>query len=319
MKLKNPPLKRNHSQITFSQHPAYIDVDHASASYSFVDAPNFDIERRSFLDTDSSPAFIVIVRLTQQLPTLRATKKKPCQVLDWHRIDHLICMGYREYLWVVYSPAGVKRCLNHTIKTWKRGGLLRLRLFSQELSERDLRLGSDLGYKEDFTGTDHLLTCPSPSFHIPEPQNQGIENPFRFSVSINNEEFSKVTKDNTVPEAWHELHTSLQRLETQAKGFGMHEESHHLSRTTGVLKRPDSTEAEMRLSSLMGQSDGNVFRTLFSSLAISQFNNHALRDIICSHMKKFFVRDSHMTKGTRRMVWTCVRRLPQRQLHWAMN
>ncbi|TGO09880.1 hypothetical protein BTUL_0151g00220 [Botrytis tulipae] len=168
-------LIRKQGRVIFSQHPAYSDIDHPDTFSSFIYAPNFDVERTSPLSLDRKPAFISLLQVTKQPPSLRVIKKYPEAVPDWHRIDHLLCLGYREYLWAMYSPADANVCMSYALKTWSRVQHHDPRLFSQEFFD-GMKLSINLGevkrsdqYRERKAGSLFLL-------HGSERQSKEIEN-----------------------------------------------------------------------------------------------------------------------------------------------
>ncbi|KAM0194450.1 hypothetical protein ACHAPC_000924 [Botrytis cinerea] len=138
------PTLRKHGRVTFSQHPAYFDIGHPETFSSFVDAPNFDVERTSPLPLDEKPAFVLLLQVAKQPPSLRVIKKDFEAVPDWHRIDHLLCLGYREYVWAIYSPADANVCMSYALKTWSRVHHAEPRLFSQECFG-NMKLSINLG------------------------------------------------------------------------------------------------------------------------------------------------------------------------------
>ncbi|KAF7901696.1 uncharacterized protein EAF01_006995 [Botrytis porri] len=107
---------KKHGRVSFSQHPAYFDTDHPDTFSSFVDVLNFDVERTSPLPLDRKPAFILLLQVTKQPPSLRYPEAVP----DWYRIDHLLFLGYREHLWAIYSPADANACMSYALKIWSR-------------------------------------------------------------------------------------------------------------------------------------------------------------------------------------------------------
>ncbi|KAF7897129.1 hypothetical protein EAF00_005357 [Botryotinia globosa] len=109
-----------HGRVIISQHPVYFDIDHPDTFSSFIDAPNFDVERTSPLSVNRKPAFILLLQVIKQPPSLRVIKKDLEAVPDWHRIDHLLRLDYREYLWAIYSPADANVCMSYALKTWSR-------------------------------------------------------------------------------------------------------------------------------------------------------------------------------------------------------
>ncbi|KAJ8065344.1 hypothetical protein OCU04_006032 [Sclerotinia nivalis] len=134
---------RKYGKTNFFQHPAFFDIDYHDTSNNFVDTPNFDVERTSWLPLNRKPRSILLLQVFQQPPSLRVIKKNPWEVLDWHRVDHLICMGYREYFWVIYSPAEASFCINYALKTWRRVYQHQPHLFSQEQFEQSPKLEAD--------------------------------------------------------------------------------------------------------------------------------------------------------------------------------
>ncbi|TGO34116.1 hypothetical protein BHYA_0212g00210 [Botrytis hyacinthi] len=154
--------------------PAYFDIDHPYTFSSFIDTPNFDVEHTSPLSLDRKPAFILLLQVVKQPPSLRVIKKYPEAVPDWHRIDHLLCLGYREYLWAIYSPADANVCMSYALKTWSRVQRHDPRLFSQEFFE-SMKLFSNLGEVKRFDQY-RGRRAGSSLLHGSERQSKEIEN-----------------------------------------------------------------------------------------------------------------------------------------------
>lgn len=155
---------RKYGKIQFFQHPAFFDIDYHDTSNSFVDTPNFDVERTSKLPLDRIPRFILLLQIFQQPPSLRVIKRNPWEVPDWHRIDHLICIGYREYFWVIYSPAEASFCINYALKTWRRVYQHEPELFSQERFGQIPKLEADaIGRKRSGRSFRRSITSSSSS------------------------------------------------------------------------------------------------------------------------------------------------------------
>ncbi|KAM0136732.1 hypothetical protein ACHAP3_004481 [Botrytis cinerea] len=165
---------KKHGRVTFSQHPAYFDIDHPETFSSFVDAPNFDVERTSPLPLDEKPAFVLLLQVAKQPPSLRVIKKDSEAVPDWHRIDHLLCLGYREYVWAIYSPADANVCMSYALKTWSRVHHAEPRLFSQECFG-NMKLSINLGEVKRFEQYRGRLAGPSSLFRGSEYQTKEIE------------------------------------------------------------------------------------------------------------------------------------------------
>ncbi|KAF5873477.1 uncharacterized protein Bfra_004938 [Botrytis fragariae] len=154
---------KKHGRVTFTLHPAYFGIDHPDSFSSFVDAPNFDVERTSPLTLDRKPAFILLLQVAKQPPSLRVIKKYSEAVPDWHRIDHLLCLGYREYIWAIYSPADANVCMSHALQTWSQVHHHEPLLFSQECFE-SMKFSINLGevkrsdkYRGSLAGPSSLL------------------------------------------------------------------------------------------------------------------------------------------------------------------
>ncbi|KAK6601362.1 hypothetical protein H4I96_06703 [Botrytis cinerea] len=199
---------KKHGRVTFSQHAAYFDIDHPETFSSFVDAPNFDVERTSPLPLDEKPAFVLLLQVAKQPPSLRVIKKDSEAVPDWHRIDHLLCLGYREYVWAIYSPADANVCMSYALKTWSRVHHAEPRLFSQECFG-NMKLSINLGEvkrSEQYRGR---LAGPSSLFRGSGHRTKEIEK----SIVSDIKSYSKLTKsplDNYVK--LNGVYSSMQML-----------------------------------------------------------------------------------------------------------
>ncbi|KAF7948517.1 uncharacterized protein EAE97_003928 [Botrytis byssoidea] len=199
---------KKHGRVTFSQHPAYFDIEHPDTSSSFIDAPNFDVGRTSPLSLNRKLAFILLLQVAKQTPSLRVIKKCPEAVPDWHRIDHLLCLGYKEYSWAIYSPADANVCMSYALKTWSRVQHHDPRLFSQECFE-SMKLSSNFGevkrsdqYRERRAGSSFLL-------HSSGRPSKEIENRKPSDIKL----YSNLTKspfDNHVK--LNGIYSSVQKL-----------------------------------------------------------------------------------------------------------
>ncbi|KAF7949175.1 hypothetical protein EAE96_008343 [Botrytis aclada] len=215
---------KKHDRVAFSQHPDYFDIDHPDTFSSFVDAPNFDAERTSPLPLDRKPAFILLLQVAKQPPSLRVIKKRLEAVPDWHRIEHLLCLGYREYLWAIYSPADANVCMSYALKTWSRVHHHEPQLFSQESFE-SMKLSIDLREVKRSDKDRGRLADPSSLFHGSGHQIREIEKPTVSGISKRREYSEKNSKKEVLLQNYRariifeELHSNLTKspLDTHVK------------------------------------------------------------------------------------------------------